>query len=247
MIQKITIPVNDTQILRGIIHNPKAERLMILIHGFSSDMNGPDEIFVKLAERMEQEGLACLRFNFRGTPPSDGEHVDMTLSSETEDLQAVIQYVKDQGYKKVGALGESMGAVSLVKAFDPFLKVVVFWYPAIDSTTTALQDFINQDKQQQELKSKGYITRNSLKVGQKFYQERQKTKLYSQIKNITCPVLFMHGDSDLKVSVEQSQKAFKLANEPKELDIIKGADHCFKREQPLVIAKTMGFLRRNFN
>jgi len=244
--QKITIPVNQSQNLRGVIHNPKSERLMVLIHGFAGKMNGPAEIFVKLSERLEQEGIASLRFNFRGTPPSDGEHADMTLSTETEDLQAVFRWAKDQGYKKVGALAESMGAVSLIKAFDPFLKVIIFWYPAFDLTTTGLQEKLNLAKHQKELQEKGYTTMWDAKVGQKFFLERQTTKLYSKIKTITSPVLFMHGDADTDVPVEQSQKAFKLANDPKELDIIKGADHCFKKEQPLVIAKTMGFLRRNF-
>lgn len=244
--QKLTIPVNQHQTISGVLQHSKSERLMILVHGFGGDMNGPTDIYVKLAERLEQEGIACLRFNFRGTPPSDGDHLEMTLASETKDLQSAFQWTKDQGYQKVGALAESMGAVSLVKAFDPFLKVVVFWHPAFDLTTTALQEYINQNKQQQELKSKGYITKGDLKIGEKFIQERQKTKLYSQIKNITCPVLFMHGGADTGVPVEQSQKAYQMAREPKELDIIKGSDHSFKKEQPLVIAKTMGFLRRNF-
>jgi fermentation-respiration switch protein FrsA (DUF1100 family) len=40
------------------------------------------------------------------------------------------------------------------------------------------------------------------------------------------PVLLIHGDRDLTIPVEHSQRLFEAAGEPKELWIIPGAGHC---------------------
>ena len=51
---------------------------------------------------------------------------------------------------------------------------------------------------------------------------------YDTIENlqtITKPVLIIHGDKDNTVPIEGAMKVFESANDPKQLYIIKGADH----------------------
>ena len=49
--------------------------------------------------------------------------------------------------------------------------------------------------------------------------------LLESIKNITCPILFIHGSLDDRVPISEMESYFKKANEPKEKRIIEGADH----------------------
>ena len=46
-----------------------------------------------------------------------------------------------------------------------------------------------------------------------------------RIKDVDEPVLVIHGTEDNVMPVQHGQKVFKLANEPKELSIVEGADH----------------------
>ena len=46
-----------------------------------------------------------------------------------------------------------------------------------------------------------------------------------RIKNVDEPVLVIHGTEDNVMPVEHGHKVFKLANDPKELSIVEGANH----------------------
>ncbi len=235
----------DNQSIRGILENPNSDKLIILVHGFSGNMHGPNNIFDKLSQRLQENGIAVLRFNFRGTKPSDMEQQEMTIESETADLKAAIKFAKSYGFKKIGALGESMGGTVLVNAYELSLAVLIFWYAAFDLIDTAFRELFTK-KAQKELAEKGLIEMWDFRIGKKFVEEIKNVKLYDKMKEIHCPILFLHGDSDADVPCEQSKKAFQLANEPKELHIIKGADHCFKNEQDEAIELTLNFLKRYF-
>lgn len=246
MKEDIEIQVNDYKMV-GYLENKESEKLIIMLHGFTGNMQGPDNIYDKLSEKLQENGYAVLRFNFRGTPPSQMEFTEMTIESETEDFKEVLDFAKSKGYEKIGVLGESMGGTIALTGYNPGLDVVVFWYPAFDFTEDTLTDLLFSEKGQKSLKDNGYIeVWDGFKVGPEFVEENKDFVIYDKIKNVQCPVLFVHGDKDADVPVNQSEKAFELANEPKEIQIIKGADHGFKNEQDEVIELTIQFLKRHF-
>ena len=231
----------------GVLENKQSDKLIIMLHGFTGNMYGPDNIYDKLSEKLQENGYAVLRFNFRGTPPSEMNFQEMTVESETEDFREILRYSKSKGYEKIGVLGESMGGTIALTGYDTSLKVIVFWYPAFDFTEDTLTELLFSDKGQKSLKENGYIeVWDGFKVGPEFVEENKNFIIYDRIKNIKCPVLFVHGDKDVDVPMNQSEKAFELANKPKEIQIIKGADHCFKNEQDEVIELTMQFLKKHF-
>jgi len=236
----------DNETIKGVLENPASDKLIIIAHGFTGNMNGPDNLSLKFSKKLQEEGFAVVRFNFRGTPPSEGEFKDMVLENEIKDLKAVISEAKSMGYKKIGVLGKSMGGAVVVGAYDPSLKIVVFWYPAFDFINTAFRKYLT-DKSSQELREKGFLIEAGFKIGKTFIEQIKHVNLYDTIKQIRCPVLFVHGDKDSDVPYEQSEKAFKLAKEPKELHIIKGAEHCFKNEQKVIMNLTLKFVKKYFS
>lgn len=229
----------------GVLENPNSDKLMILVHGFTGNMHGPSNIFEKLSSRLQKDGFAVIRFNFRGTPPSEGRFEDMTVKGETKDLKEIIKFAKSRGYKKIGVLGESLGGTIVSNSYDKSLKVVVFWYPAFDLFDTTIKDYFSERKQK-ELSTHGFISEGNFHVGKNFVNDIKKTVLFGKISFISCPVLFLHGDKDADVPYQQSEKAFKLVKGKKEIHIIKGADHCFKNEQEEVIDLTLKFLKNIF-
>ncbi len=50
-----------------------------------------------------------------------------------------------------------------------------------------------------------------------------------KISGVRCPLLITHGDQDQLISVEQGRALFAQAPEPKELLIVRGADHALAR------------------
>jgi len=227
----VTFNSKGQQII-GMLHIPdkSTQALIILAHGFTGNKNGPDNIFIKTASKLCDNGFAVLRFDFRGSGESNGEFVDMTINGEVSDLKKVIQWIEKQGYEKIGLIGESMGGAVSILGYNNKIKCLVLWYPAIYLNKTIGFKFLDENKE--KIKKEGLIVEKrdgrQYKVGWGFYQERSTIEVASHIKNITCPLLIITGDKDTSVPHDQSEKAIKIANEPKKLEIIEGADHCFR-------------------
>jgi hypothetical protein len=233
-------------LLKGIIENPQGSKILILVHGFTGDWNGPDNIFVKLSKKLQEENYAVLRFSFIGTPPSEGDFRNMTVASETEDLIEILKYANSQGYKDIGIIGESMGAAIVANSYDPdLMKVIVFWYPSLNFSKDSFTNYLKEDLQA-ELKKNGFVLTDGFKVGKKFISQINSINFQNTISRFTSPILFLHGDNDTDVPVYLTKETYKLANEPKELNIIEGAEHCFSNEQGEVINLTIEFIKRYF-
>ncbi len=78
------------------------------------------------------------------------------------------------------------------------------------------------------------------KVSPQFWKDFDNHNLLKSIKNIHCPILFIHGEQDDIVPVSEMEAYFENANEPKEKIIIDGANHSLKphREKMYKIATT---------
>lgn len=74
MEKALTIPVESSQIL-GILHQPDtcADVGVVLIVGGPQYRVGSHRQFVQLARALAREGIACLRFDYRGMGDSEGE------------------------------------------------------------------------------------------------------------------------------------------------------------------------------
>lgn len=235
----------DNLLVKGVLESPEAEKLMILVHGFTGDLRGPDNIFVKLSQKLQGENYAVIRFSFRGTPPSEGDFCKMTVGTETQDFIKVIEYAQTLGYLEIGVLGESMGGTIITYGYDPLFKVAVFWYPCFNFVDTAFKKYLTEESQR-ILAEQGFLLEEEFKVGRQFINEIPGVNLFSKVSEIKCPTLFLHGNQDSEVPYQQSEKAFQMANKPKEIHLIKGADHCFGKEQDEAIDLTLDFIKRYF-
>ena len=90
---------NEGQEIEGILHLPDkpTQSLVILVHGFTGSKDGPDGIYIKLAEKLASKGFAVLRFNFRFTTEDWNQFHNMTINGETSDLKVII----DEMAKKI--------------------------------------------------------------------------------------------------------------------------------------------------
>jgi uncharacterized protein len=231
MDEEFTLNVKGFDI-KGVLENKESKKLMILLHGFTGDMHGPGNSFIKLSEQLQENGYAVLRFNFRGTPPSGMEFKDMTVQTETDDFKAALSFAESHGFKKIGVLGESFGAMIAVNGYDHLVDVLILWYPCFDLTDDSLFRLVNTQEAQKSLKERGYIELyDGFRIGLNHVKEIKEFKVYDRFEKIICPVQFIHGDKDTIDPVHQSQKAFELVNETKELQIIKGVGHCFRQNE----------------
>jgi alpha-beta hydrolase superfamily lysophospholipase len=193
--------------LAGVLHSPNGgtSACVITCHGLYSTKDS--EKYVGIARRFCKEGLAVLRFDFRGCGESGGLFEDTSLTGRMEDLESALDFVQEQGYGSIGVMGSSLGGTVavLTAAKDERIRALVTW-----AVPCRLD----------ELFRKGVI-----EGLEKLRQDIRKYDVVKAVKEVHCPVLIVHGSLDEQVPLSHGEVLYENANEPKGIKIIEGADH----------------------
>ena len=193
--------------LAGVFHSPreKASTCVITCHGLYSSKDS--EKYIDIARRFCGEGLAVLRFDFRGCGESVGLFEDTSVTGRMEDLEDALDLVQEQGYESVGVMGSSLGGTVavLTAAKDKRVKALVTW-----ATPCRLDELF-----------RGEVIRGL----EKLRQDVSKHNVAKAVKEVHCPILIIHGSLDKQVPLFHAEGLYENANEPKNIQIIESADH----------------------
>jgi len=122
---------SEGQKIAGILHLPDKKRpsCVIASHGLLSSKES--EKFIVIGERLSQEEIAVLRFDFRGCGESEGKIEEDTITRRIADLGAAIEFMRSYPGlgKKRGLLGSSLGGyLSLMQASgNQGIRATVIW------------------------------------------------------------------------------------------------------------------------
>ena len=84
--------------------------LVILMHGMMLNKDYP--LLTTIADKLSNNGIASLRFDFNGHGKSDGDFIDMTVPKELDDAMVVYKYAITLDFvSNIGLLGHSQGGV----------------------------------------------------------------------------------------------------------------------------------------
>lgn len=194
------------------VKNPKA--VVILVHGYNPQ--GGKAEMLPHADYLYKAGYSTLLLDLRGNGESEGGKVTLG-AKEWQDLEAVYNYLKslpENSGKKIGFLGESMGAATSIIAvgktgkgdfliadvpFASYQRLFAFkarnqgfgWIPGISLMLPISANFI-------------------LGFG---YQNFSPDQL---IQNVHVPIFIAWSDNDMEIGPNQGSQLYKLANQPKE-------------------------------
>jgi len=203
---------SEGQKISGILHLPgtKSFPCVIASHGLLSSKNS--EKYMALGEGLAWQGIAMLRFDFRGVGESEGRIEDDTVSRRIADLGLAISFMRARlGPKtRFGLVGSSLGGyVTLIRAsMDKEIKAIVIW-----ATPFHLED-LGSKKQKEDYPL----------PAEAFFKDLPNHRLLPLLAKVSnC--LVIHGEEDEAVPVGQAWEIFHGLGAPKEIRIIEGADH----------------------
>lgn len=243
--------------LCGILTVPQksTQTCIVLCHGITVEKN-EGGVHARLAQKLCDEGFAVFRFDFRAHGESEGDSLDLTLHGEAEDVAAAFTFLTSKGYTNFGLLGQSFGGYAVVHfaATHPQLvAALALWNASLDYESkkhpvTSWQKTYWGEMAFKRVEEQGFTEIGSRKyrVGKPLMDEIQRLKPHEELPNIMCPVLFVHGDEDTFVPVEDSMKYANIIGA--RLEIIKGAEHGFSDNpvhEEAADAATVTFFKNN--
>jgi len=233
--QKATLYARDLGIPYEEVAFQTSDQLILRGWFFpTSDKNAPAILYapatahdlrsgISLVTPLHNAGYHVLLFSYRGHGLSDGDRFGFTYGAlESKDIDAAVKFLKEtKGIQQIGAIGHSVGAVSILlsAARNPDIDVVVAASPfnnmeEIWETNRPLifpKPLLDLSMRVSELR-KGY-TRDQIRPEDVIAQIAPR------------PILFIHGSEDKRITHEQAMRLYNTAQEPKRMWLVEGASH----------------------
>ncbi len=196
---------------------------IVLSHGFGGS-TASNRVF---AEKFSDEGFAVCLFDFCGggkKSQSDGDMTEMSVLTESADLNAVIDYVETLEYvdtDNLFLLGESQGgfvtSYTAPQRVDE-IKAVVLYYPAFALQADAWERHGSVENIPDTEEFMGAT------LGRIYSEDAMSFDIFDVIGGYNKNVLIIHGDADTVAPIEDSEKAVEIY-ENATLEVIEGATH----------------------
>lgn len=212
----ITVQNADVQLF-GVLHSPlnvKNPPIVLILHGFASSKLGSNRCYVAMAESFANEGIAALRFDFRGSGDSEGSLDEASVEDLISDALSVAHSLDDHeelDATKLGIFGASLGGSIAVQAAAKggLGKALALWAP-VASGELWLRDFLM--KHPEFLQTDPYQTLGAyrgVKLSPAFKEQFFQLSAYKTLTSLShLPLLHMHGERDSVVSIAH-QEAFR--------------------------------------
>lgn len=234
--QDLTIEGDQGKKLAAILQTPdnaKEYPLVIVCHGFTS--NKDTELMETLANDLESEGIATLRFDFNGHGKSEGRFEDMTVVNEIEDAKKVYEYAVANlpQATSISLVGHSQGGVvaSMTAGIlgTEKIKSLALMAPA----AVLREDAIRGDCQGAHYDANNVPEtipiKKGLNLGRNYVLTAQTLPIYETAARYQGPAYMLHGTGDVIVPYTYSQRYYRIYFQG-QLKLLPGEDHGFAHD-----------------
>lgn len=211
--------------------------LVILMHGLGSDKD--NMLFAALADSLQENGIASLRFDFNSHGKSEGNIVDMDFNNLQADAEKVLNYARKLDFvSNISLAGHSMGGViaSMLAGREGTNKIksVVLFAPAV-----AIQD----DAQRGEFSGFKFDPNNipatfevmGHTMGGKWLKTAQTLNILETAKGYQGKLYVIHGTED-QFEPYVTSSLYLRDNPNGKIVLLKGFDHYFSQDVLLPVS-----------
>jgi uncharacterized protein len=234
---------NHGQKIFGVFHLPCMPGpfpTVLMCHGLAGHKTGKYRLYVLLAEKLSQHGIASLRIDFRGSGDSEGDFSEMTLDSEVSDAIVALNYLRHHPQvdkSRIGVFGRSVGgivALMAAKKSGP-IKSLATWAPLFDGDQWKDQwqllqsSSVSDEERYEQMKINGQVP------GEKFFEGLFAMRMEDHLKDLKeIPLLHIHGEQDDMVKIHHADRYIKArqgVNGKNKFIRLPKSDHDFSHTQ----------------
>lgn len=224
--------------------------MVVLMHGFMSRKDLYP--LPAIADALAKDGIASIRFDFNAHGKSEGRFIDMTVSNETADAKAVLEYAQSLPFvEKTALLGHSQGGViagllaGQLENTPSRPQCLVLLAPAAVLKDDAIAGRCMNAKYD-PANPPEYVSVFFHKLGRKFIKEAQKLPIFETSSAFSGPVCIIQGEKDKIVPVEYSLR-YKDGYKDCELHVMPSEGHMLNSRKKEVIDTVAVFLKKKLS
>lgn len=234
MERRIDLEVSAGERTTMVLSEPgdSTDKVVLLCHGFMSSNESSTNL--DLTKRLLPKNIATCRFDFDGHGAQSRPLKEMLMTRCLNQVNAILLWLSEHGYSKIGLLGSSFGGLIAIHAAaqHPFISVVVLKCP-VSNYPPLWRDRLGEAgmriwEENNLLTFSSPDGRGRLEYD--FYEDLLKYETYKDAATIKMPILIVHGDADKDVPISQSETLFDVLQCEKVFEQIEGADHPFSKD-----------------
>lgn len=217
--------------------------MVILMHGFGGRKEG--RMFEAIANGLERQGIASIRFDFNGHGESEGDFVNMTVPNEIEDALCVYEYAASLGYVRgIALLGHSQGGVVASMAAGKIgrrVKALVLMAPAAVLRDDAIRgNTFGKIYDAQNPPEYVELFRGQ-KLGRGYILSAQSLPIYETAFRYKGKVCVIHGLSDRIVPYTYGER-YAQGYKHCELHLLRNENHGFSNNMAEAVRIAVDFI-----
>jgi putative redox protein len=196
----------------------------------------------RIAERLAENGIAVLRFDFTGLGSSQGEFANTHFSSNVDDLVAAADHLRATRLAPAILIGHSLGGAAVLAAASriPDARAVVTIAAPYDPSHVLglFKDRVDEI----HARGEGEVTLagRPFRIRREFLDDVAERKLNDHIANLRKALLVFHSPTDAIVGIENASQIFTAARHPKSFVSLAGADHLLgKKSDAMYVANVV--------
>jgi fermentation-respiration switch protein FrsA (DUF1100 family) len=216
--------VTDDGVAIDSVHLPgRRDLVFVLAHGFT--LSWQHGAVWKVAAALRESG-GVISFDFRGHGRSGG--LSTLGDREIKDLDVAVRYARELGYRRIVAIGFSMGAsvvmryAGLVGGLDAAISVSgpAHWY--YRGTVPMRRVHFAVERRLGRAITRAWL---NTRISPSGWDPVPVPPDEAAALIAPIPLLVVHGDQDPYFPVYHGQRLFDAAREPRELWIVPGFGH----------------------
>jgi alpha/beta superfamily hydrolase len=217
--------------LSAVIHEPadgSVADTVLLSHCFTCSKDY--KIIVAIARRLAGQGLRAVRFDFAGSGQSAGRFSDANLSTNVSDIVAAAAWIRSQDWTTRALVGHSLGGVATILAARRLPEVVAVCAISTPSSATHLLRLLpslGTEEFQRTGSAEVTIGGRKVRINKQFVEDLRRDPLEQAVARLGRGLLVVQGTHDETTPLEEAERLFGYARQPKAFIAVPGATHLF--------------------
>jgi len=184
----------------------------------------------KVAQALNEQGVAVLRFDFTGLGGSGGDFASTNFTSNLEDLRRAAQYMRDEFEAPKLLIGHSLGGAAVLAVASDIPEataVATIAAPAdIEHVTENFADKLA------EIRAAGQadvsLSGRPFVIKKQFLDDLAAHNIEKSAASLHKALLVLHGPLDQTVGIDNASRIFTAARHPKSYVSLDHADHLLR-------------------